>query len=443
MAERHYSTMKSSSAQSGTYIQQKVKGLAYALLPELPAMERDFKELQQRHESLAQKLDQVKEEHAELSRQLETTNADRQNIAERYNVLVTQADELKRKFDLLQNEYEMNLANQAESLKNNNSAAAVTTLDNKPLVINGYEKNGVRNLLHRLNKVENICKEWFDKTPFFVRSVVINEEYGLLKRQLDVVHEMREFVMNNRQSFLRFPNFMVIGTPRSASTWVKTMFDQNKRVTFSIGETRYFSKFFNHNAEYYLSLLKNRRGNFRKFGKKDFETSIQGEKSPDYLSLPEAQVFFIKKLMPDLKIILLVRDPVDAMWSNVQFTFAKSGEELSTADSKRVFRVFDKWKLLWAYSSGIPVWKRHFNDFLIVHYEDINEDSVGQALKIYDFVGAPQESVSDGAAVTKKINEAARKVSISSEYFDYLRELFKDEYENWEKMFGRPPKYSM
>jgi hypothetical protein len=147
--------------------------------------------------------------------------------------------------------------------------------------------------------------------------------------------------------------------------------------------------------------------------------------------------------MPELKIILLVRDPVDAMWSNVQFTFAKSGEELSTADSKRVFRVFDKWKLLWAYSSGIPVWKKYFIDFLIVHYADINEDSVGQALKIYDFVGAPQESVSDGAAVTKKINEAARKVSISSEYFDYLRELFKDEYENWEKMFGRPPKYSM
>ncbi len=306
-----------------------------------------------------------------------------------------------------------------------------------------YNKESKRSkiIMHRIYKTEKIIKNRLDKTRLFVRDGVCNDKYGLISRQLQVIQELKQYIRDNRNKQFRFPDFMVIGTPRAASTWTKKVLAENEKVLFSVDEPRYFSKFFLSDAECYLNRIEPHQNNFLNFNARNLEDVVQGEKNPDYMCLPEKQVYFIKKLMPELKIILLVRDPIDAAWSNLQFEFPRKGLKLLAVEKEDVLKVCRKWKLLWSYHSAIPVWSKYFKDFLIIHYEDISTNPIATAVNMSNFIGAPKDDFQESQFIKRKVNEASQKVEITPFYFDYLMELFRDEYENWESLFGRVPKY--
>jgi hypothetical protein len=247
---------------------------------------------------------------------------------------------------------------------------------------------------------------------------------------------------------------MIVGSPRVASTWSKLVISQNKNVLFSLGEPRYFSKYFLKQVDHYLKRLEPVRHNFRHFRANrvlsvGFANFIQGEKNPDYMMLPELQVKFVRILMPKLKIILLVRDPIDACWSNIKFEFGRPDRkevrqhlDLENVDPVQVKSTCEVWKAFWSYSTSIKHWKKYFEDFLIIQYDDISENPAAEAQKIFDFIGAPPCDLEQESLVSEKVNQARTDVEMPGWCFEMLMTIFAEEYEHWHDLFGRPPKYT-
>ena len=72
---------------------------------------------------------------------------------------------------------------------------------------------------------------------------------------------------------------------------------------------RYYTGTYSDN--WYLSLFKDRKN------------SVKGEITPSYSILTQSDIYQIKHLLPNLKIILILRNPIDRAWSQIRFDYMK------------------------------------------------------------------------------------------------------------------------
>jgi hypothetical protein len=311
----------------------------------------------------------------------------------------------------------------------------------------------VKTLYKHLDTVERrllkSLRKNIDYLPQLIYDFRFATSYELLSRQVRFVQEMKLQLLREPQAKLKLPDFMVIGTPRAASTWSKKILSGAEGILFASGEPRAFSKFFLHDAGGYLSCITQGSDMFQKMYKHvgmNTADVVQGEKNPDYLGLPERQISFIKALIPNLKTVLLVRDPVDACWSNIQFELSSKDYDLRTLNSGDSFvrsKVMKRMSMydFWNYTSGIASWNKHFPALRIVHFEDIIEHPARCGAELLTFLGVSGNDFDAGTPFEKKINQNTVNMPIPDFVFQALREKFALEYDNWEALFGRKPKY--
>lgn len=98
------------------------------------------------------------------------------------------------------------------------------------------------------------------------------------------------------------PDFLVIGAAKSGTTSLACNLGRHPGVTIPTGEIHYFSKQPEKGDNWYLSLFKH-------------PDKVQGEKSPTYLYYARCHEH-MHRLLPEAKLILLLRDPVERAFSN-------------------------------------------------------------------------------------------------------------------------------
>ena len=109
----------------------------------------------------------------------------------------------------------------------------------------------------------------------------------------------------------KWPNFFVVGTPRAGTTSLYSYLNATPGIYMSsIKEPRFFHKIrpetnlpIMHDKKKYLGLFRNVKD----------EKSI-GEASPTYLQDPESPLL-IHKVIPNAKIIIILRDPIERAFS--------------------------------------------------------------------------------------------------------------------------------
>jgi hypothetical protein len=95
------------------------------------------------------------------------------------------------------------------------------------------------------------------------------------------------------------PDFMIIGAPRSGTTFLFSLLNSLPDVYIPVEkELKFFS------ANLVMCDLESYLGHFKRGAGK-----LCGEGSPSYASLPTSRIELIRKLNPDLKIIYLLREP--------------------------------------------------------------------------------------------------------------------------------------
>jgi hypothetical protein len=212
---------------------------------------------------------------------------------------------------------------------------------------------------------------------------------------------------------LRLPHFIIAGAPRSATTWLYMLAERHPKIALPKPwrpEPKFFliDELYERGISYYSATW--------------FEPlppgRVLGEKSANYL---ESQVVAsrIHRHLPDVRLIFVLRNPVDRAYSNYLWSFM-NGLEVETferaleLENVREKTLAPEWRFArphanfsrGLYANHLSNFFRLFdrNQILILRTEDIEKESRGVAAKFFDFIGV--EQLSDLADGLPRINSA-------------------------------------
>lgn len=141
----------------------------------------------------------------------------------------------------------------------------------------------------------------------------------------------------------RGPDFLIIGAPRAGTSWLYVVLRQHPALWLPpVKELHYFDKSARTRTWldpyerrrvrpralnlWHLSYLFGRRSDewyAKLFHKAQLKGLIAGEATPDYAVLDADGFKRIQRMNPDIKLIFIMRDPVDRSWSAVNNAFKK------------------------------------------------------------------------------------------------------------------------
>lgn len=96
------------------------------------------------------------------------------------------------------------------------------------------------------------------------------------------------------------PNFIIIGAQKSGTTWLVDMLKLHPEVFINREEVHYYDINYDKGKNWYLNHFKMAK-----------ENQIVGEKTPDYFGYSSKVAPLIYKDFPDIKLILILRNPIE------------------------------------------------------------------------------------------------------------------------------------
>ena len=208
---------------------------------------------------------------------------------------------------------------------------------------------------------------------------------------------------------LRLPDFIIAGAPRSGTTWLYSLLERHPDVYVAkpvTPEPKFFlvDSLYERGLEFYSNTW---------FAPAS-SGAMAGEKSTNYLESASAAERIARDL-PSVKLVFILRDPVERAWSN--YLWSKMNgletEDFETAirleaeregtlpDRLRFARPFSYLSrglyadLLRPYVERFP---RHH--LLVLRFEDIIDDPASLAATLHQFLGLPQRRAdADGIGV--------------------------------------------
>lgn len=108
-------------------------------------------------------------------------------------------------------------------------------------------------------------------------------------------------------SGLTLPDFLGIGAQKAGTSWLYENLKAHPRafLVAQAKEVHYFDKhFLDYDLEAYSRYFADGRG------------KIKGEITPAYSILPPRRIRYIRAVMPDVKLIFLMRNPIERAWSH-------------------------------------------------------------------------------------------------------------------------------
>jgi hypothetical protein len=186
------------------------------------------------------------------------------------------------------------------------------------------------------------------------------------------------------------PDFLIISPPKTGSTWLVSNLGCHPGVFVPpIKEVKYFSTYYR-----WLDLNWYAR-HFQPGGNR-----LKGEASPSYSLLPCRMIRLIRTLMPEVKLIFLMRDPVGRAWSharhNYRYREANFRACVGTIETVPDSEWRENFRHPWPFASGDyqGQLRRWFSVFprpqiYVDLYERIQTDPVGLLSRIMDFLDVP------------------------------------------------------
>ena len=245
---------------------------------------------------------------------------------------------------------------------------------------------------------------------------------------------------------LRLPDFIIAGAPRCATTWLAELAGRHPDIAMARPlkpEPKFFliDDLFARGAQYYS----------RTWFADLPDVGRLGEKSTNYLECPAA-ARRIRETIADVKLIFLLRNPVERAYSNYlwskkngleteDFTAALALEaqrERTLPDTLRYARPFSYFSR-GLYADLLAPFVRSFPDdqILILRYEDVSAEPQKVAGQFHGFLGVTSRP--DDAATLAAINSASKPSSapIPGKVAADLAERYEEPNRQLTKLVGR------
>jgi hypothetical protein len=198
--------------------------------------------------------------------------------------------------------------------------------------------------------------------------------------------------VNQRGSKLRLPDFLGVGPPRSATTWLDSVLRGHVGLPRDIKEVDFFVKNYARGIEWY-------KGYFSAC-----EPALPvGEICPSYFGSEEARVR-IAEHIPYCKIVCTLRDPVEMIYS----FYKLARRNVWTRNDNFETYVPEKWG---RYTSCIRQWQATFGreNVLACLYDDLEADPQSYLDSICDFIGIKRVVIENSPIVTRRVNSFDRE----------------------------------
>ena len=244
-------------------------------------------------------------------------------------------------------------------------------------------------------------------------------------------------------------DFCVIGEQKCATTWLYYNLKDNKRLL--LGESKEQRLFFGMNDDFFAEVSNS-------------SNKVCGEITPDYLTCGNLMAPRLYAHNPKMKIIVMLRDPIDRAASQFRMQKTFSGE---------CFRVLNKMNFHEAFMQGYPKdtfhdwgvkhlgingplgigsmmrrsqyagnileFKRLFGDknILIILQDEVTSCPEEVLRRVSDFIGVEYWPVKSSHRIVRPLDVRVRRVDITSDDYSHLVEYLDPEKKKVERMIGR------
>ncbi len=120
------------------------------------------------------------------------------------------------------------------------------------------------------------------------------------------------------------------------------------------------------------------------------DAPVRGEISPQYHQLDEAEVEAVARIFPDLRVVLLLRQPVDQIWSQARMVLAREEGRAADQVDRAAYEVFfDRWrKINFDYTAIIDCWSAAFGEanLFVGFYDELAADPAALFARICEFL---------------------------------------------------------
>lgn len=277
-----------------------------------------------------------------------------------------------------------------------------------------------------------------------------------------------------------YPHFLGIGAMRSGTTWLHSNLLQHKNIWLPhLKEIHYFDRKFPPSTPSWTlsglersSLIKRRlkRANLDKlfaklkkgglanmaweckyyFGGFDDEwyaslfanagDRLAGDITPSYSILDKSAIEYIHGVMPNAKLIFLMRNPIDRAWSHAIKDFTRfkkiSPEDIPEEEYLKHFSSPGS-RLRGDYARTIENWTTFYpkEQLFTGYYDQLKHEPEKLMADIYEFLGVEQDQITKLGGLQEKVN-AGKQHKINDRLKEKLIGLYHDDMVELERQFG-------
>jgi len=271
---------------------------------------------------------------------------------------------------------------------------------------------------------------------------------------------VRQFVLGYSQAAVwipqRFPDFMCIGAPRAATTWVhqrlsadpQFFLPRRKEVHFydeppsSVGVSNSSNSDLRWSESFYFDVERAAHLRWYWHQYRQAGNRLAGDITPLYSTLSIDRIACIRRHMPQLKLIYILRNPIERAWSGLRKSvwYQKGESYLEDKDADWILQQVMRPEVLMRgnYPQAIENWETVFpqQQMLYLFFDDINDDANGSLDQIYEFLGKTRALADHEIKDSKNVNAAPEKPMP-----DYVKRALSEHYaeqiRSVESRFGR------
>lgn len=264
---------------------------------------------------------------------------------------------------------------------------------------------------------------------------------------------------------LQGPDFLVIGAQKAGTTWLYEALKNHKQIWLPpVKEIHYFTnpvfkrrirdasghvvnKFIRHalgaewkeckwlidyvfetkpDDQWYLDLFKY-KGN-----------RLSGDFTPDYSKIDMDKIRHAKQLLPRTKIIFIMRNPIDRVWSALKMMFGKKYLSMITnMEDKEVIKIIQSnpVRKRTDYVTIIDNWSACYSDMHICFFDELIANPEKFMKEISDYIGIDWDKNSSGCINTESVNKG-KEINIPDRLHNIIVDSYADVIKEIAKRYG-------
>jgi hypothetical protein len=241
---------------------------------------------------------------------------------------------------------------------------------------------------------------------------------------------------------LPYPHFIIIGAPKCGTSWLQGALGQHPHVIVVPDEIEYFSS----NLERYPLAWYRDRFAHRVTAQSRAKGApyVVGEKSASYCSIPVNRIQLMHRLLPDVRLIMMTRDPVARHWAHVKQYYAKPRHQkpgwadVLAVPRRRLFSFLTRTRIFGQFPRMIANWTSVYppGQLLIVSQEHAFAHPRATFDAVLGFLGVTTDYDASSASLLAKQRNQGPSIRMPDDVAEFLEGMFADDRQRLRALLG-------